>query len=94
MTMSTPLRSAVTAYAGAQGFSVESFQVTGVPNMRVLDVIRSIYENQAGDLAYQFACRVGRCGTCAMRVNGRPCAFRKTTPCPAVPANLGRVSRT
>src|SRR3712207_2340865 len=39
-------------------------------NMRVLDVIRSIYENQAGDLAYQFACRIGRCGTCAVRVNG------------------------
>lgn len=48
----------------------ESFQVTGMPNMRVLDVIRSIYEHQAGDLAYQFACRIGRCGTCAVRVNG------------------------
>lgn len=50
----------------------ESFEVTGMPNMRVLDVIRSIYENQAGDLAYQFACRIGRCGTCAVRVNGVP----------------------
>lgn len=50
----------------------ESFEVSGLENMSVLDVVRSIYENQAGDLAYQFACRVGRCGTCAMRVNGRP----------------------
>lgn len=50
----------------------ESFQVTGVENMRVLDVIRSIYENQAPDLAFQYACRVGRCGTCAVRVNGVP----------------------
>lgn len=48
----------------------ETFTVTGSDNMRVLDVIRSIYENQAGDLAYQFACRIGRCGTCAVRVNG------------------------
>ena len=48
----------------------EKFQVTGMPNMRVLDVIRSIYEKQAGDLAFQFACRIGRCGTCAVRVNG------------------------
>lgn len=48
----------------------ESFEVTGMANMRVLDVIRSIYEHQAGDLAYQFACRIGRCGTCAVRVNG------------------------
>src|SRR5687767_13492219 len=50
----------------------DTFQVTGMPNMRVLDVVRSIYEHQAADLAYQFACRIGRCGTCAMRVNGRP----------------------
>jgi len=50
----------------------ERFQVTGMDNMRVLDVIRSVYENQAGDLAYQFACRIGRCGTCGVRVNGVP----------------------
>jgi fumarate reductase (CoM/CoB) subunit B len=48
----------------------ERYEVTGMSNMRVLDVIRSIYDNQAGDLAYQFACRIGRCGTCAVRVNG------------------------
>jgi len=50
----------------------QRFEVEGLANMSVLDVVRSIYENQAGDLAYQFACRIGRCGTCAMRVNGRP----------------------
>lgn len=50
----------------------QHFDVDGTDNMRVLDVIRSIYENQAGDLAYQFACRIGRCGTCAVRVNGVP----------------------
>ncbi len=50
----------------------QQFQVTGMDNMRVLDVIRSVYENQAGDLAYQFACRIGRCGTCGVRVNGVP----------------------
>ena len=50
----------------------ESYEVNGEDNWRILDVIRSIYENQAGDLAYQFACRVGRCGTCAMKVNGVP----------------------
>lgn len=50
----------------------ERFEVAGMPNMRVLDVIRSIYEREAGDLAYQFACRIGRCGTCAVRVNGVP----------------------
>src|SRR3546814_9052809 len=37
-----------------------------------LDVIRWVYENVAGDLAFQYACRVGRCGTCAVKVNGTP----------------------
>lgn len=50
----------------------ERFEVVGMDNMRVLDVIQTIYDNQAGDLAYQFACRIGRCGTCAVRVNGVP----------------------
>ncbi|MGE5526944.1 MAG: 2Fe-2S iron-sulfur cluster-binding protein, partial [Rhodospirillaceae bacterium] len=50
----------------------ETYEVEGKDNWRVLDVIRSIYEHQAGDLAYQFACRAGRCGTCAVKVNGVP----------------------
>lgn len=50
----------------------DSFEVNGLDNMRVLDVIRSVYANQAGDLAFQFACRIGRCGTCAVKVNGVP----------------------
>jgi fumarate reductase (CoM/CoB) subunit B len=50
----------------------EQFELAATSNMRVLDVLRSIYETQAGDLAFQYACRVGRCGTCAVRVNGRP----------------------
>jgi fumarate reductase (CoM/CoB) subunit B len=50
----------------------EQFELPVTKNMRVLDVLRSIYETQAGDLAFQYACRVGRCGTCAVIVNGRP----------------------
>ncbi len=50
----------------------ERYEVIGLPTMRVLDVIRSIYENQADDLGFQFACRIGRCGTCSVRVNGVP----------------------
>lgn len=50
----------------------ERFEVAGMESMRVLDVIRLVYENQGGDLAFQFACRIGRCGTCAVRVNGVP----------------------
>jgi len=50
----------------------DEFEIVGQDNWRVLDVVRNIYERHAGDLAFQFACRVGRCGTCAVKVNGVP----------------------
>ena len=50
----------------------QKFEISGNETMRVLDVIRAIYETQAPDLAYQFACRIGRCGTCGVRVNNVP----------------------
>jgi fumarate reductase (CoM/CoB) subunit B len=53
-------------------YRYEEFDVDGLQGMRVLDVLRSIYETQASDLAFQYACRIGRCGTCAVKVNGRP----------------------
>lgn len=68
------LRAEIRRYDPAvdDGARYETYEVDGKDNWRVLDVIRSIYENQAGDLAYQFACRAGRCGTCAIKVNGVP----------------------
>lgn len=50
----------------------QTFTLDGLDNMRVLDVVRSIYENQDGELAFQYSCRNGRCGTCGVKVNGRP----------------------
>jgi len=50
----------------------QAFEVRGRDNWRVLDVVRAIYEQHAGDLAFQYACRAGRCGTCGMKVNGVP----------------------
>ena len=50
----------------------DEFDVSGPEGMRVLDVLRSVYENQAHDLAFQYACRIGRCGTCGVKVNGKP----------------------
>jgi len=55
-----------------RGPRFDTFQVSVTESMRVLDTLRAIYENQAGDLAFQYACRIGRCGTCGVRVNGRP----------------------
>jgi fumarate reductase (CoM/CoB) subunit B len=49
----------------------DDFEVGGPEGMRVLDVLRNVYETQAPDLAFQYACRIGRCGTCAVKVNGK-----------------------
>jgi fumarate reductase (CoM/CoB) subunit B len=38
----------------------------------VLDVLRYIYENLDGTLAFEHGCRYGRCGLCAMKLNGEP----------------------
>lgn len=39
--------------------------------MRVLDVLNYIAEDIEEDLAYRWFCGVKKCGTCAVRVNGR-----------------------
>ncbi|MEX2534558.1 MAG: 2Fe-2S iron-sulfur cluster-binding protein [Trueperaceae bacterium] len=49
----------------------DTFSVPAFPEQRVLDVLRYIYENEASDLAFEFACRTSRCGTCSVLVNGR-----------------------
>jgi succinate dehydrogenase/fumarate reductase iron-sulfur protein len=40
--------------------------------MVVADVLQYLYEHDAPDLGFLWECRTRRCGTCAMRVNGRP----------------------
>ena len=48
-----------------------TYEVPYDENMRVLDVLQYIYVELAPDIAFQYACRIGRCGTCAVKVNGR-----------------------
>lgn len=50
----------------------EDHEIIGTTVSRVLDVLRAIFEGPSGDLAFQYACRIGRCGTCSVRVNGKP----------------------
>ena len=51
--------------SGDEPMHYDVFEVSGHSSMRVLDVLRAIYEEEAPDLAFQYACRNGRCGTCA-----------------------------
>jgi fumarate reductase (CoM/CoB) subunit B len=50
----------------------ETYQVPYEPDMRVLDVLEGIVEDQGVSLAYRWFCGVKKCGGCGMLVNGRP----------------------
>ena len=49
----------------------DAFTVPYTRLMRVLDVLNYISEDLEEDLAYRWFCGVKKCGTCAVRVNGR-----------------------
>lgn len=49
----------------------EEFRVPYSRLMRVLDVLNHIVEDQEEDLGYRWYCGTKKCGTCAVRVNGR-----------------------
>ena len=49
----------------------ETFKVEREKRMNVLDVIGKIQNSLDPSLAFRHSCRVGVCGSCAMRVNGR-----------------------
>jgi fumarate reductase (CoM/CoB) subunit B len=48
------------------------FEVPLEKGMVVLDVLKYVYENLDGSLAFEYGCRYGRCGLCAVKVNGNP----------------------
>ncbi len=50
----------------------EAFKVRAGPRTTVLDALVAIQSAQDATLSFRYSCRVGMCGTCAIRVNGRP----------------------
>jgi fumarate reductase iron-sulfur subunit len=60
----------VKVWRGGEQGSFQTFQVPRQANQTVLDVVTFIQRNMDPTLSYRFACRVGMCGSCAMRVNG------------------------
>jgi succinate dehydrogenase/fumarate reductase iron-sulfur protein len=49
----------------------DTFRVEREDRMNVLDVLGKIQNTQDPSLAFRYSCRVGMCGTCSVRVNGR-----------------------
>ena len=51
---------------------VDVFEVETGPRMTVLDALVAVQSGQDATLSFRYSCRVGMCGTCALKVNGRP----------------------
>jgi len=51
--------------------SYDEHEVPYSKKMRVLDVLNYISEDMESDFAYRWYCGVKKCGTCAVRMNGR-----------------------
>ena len=50
----------------------DSFEIETDPRMTVLDALVAVQSAQDATLSFRYSCRVGMCGTCALKVNGRP----------------------
>ena len=51
---------------------VETFELEEAPNMTLFMALNEIRENLDPSLQFDFVCRAGICGSCAMMINGRP----------------------
>jgi len=51
---------------------IDFFQIEETPRLNVFTALFKIREEQAPDLVFDFVCRAGVCGSCAMMINGRP----------------------
>ncbi len=50
----------------------QAYEIPHAPRMTVLEALLHIYEHLDPTLAFRFGCRFGKCGLCAVEVNGRP----------------------
>jgi succinate dehydrogenase/fumarate reductase iron-sulfur protein len=60
------------ARSGSDGGASHSFAVELDERMTVLDALFVIQREQDPTLSFRCSCRVGMCGTCAMRINWQP----------------------
>jgi fumarate reductase iron-sulfur subunit len=61
---------AVKIWRGRESGHFQEYEVPREESQTVLDVVTYVQRNLDPTLSYRFACRVGVCGSCAMRVNG------------------------
>lgn len=57
----------------------ETFDVSYIPHMTVLDALMYVRKNLDSSLAFRYSCRQWVCGQCAVKVNGKPALICKTS---------------
>jgi len=62
---------------------IDTFEIKDAPRLNIFTALNRIREEQAPDLMFDFVCRAGICGSCAMMINGRP-----TLACRTLTADL------
>ncbi len=60
----------VEVWRGGEEGRFQTYEVPRRTSQTVLDVVTYIQQTLDSTLSYRYACRVGMCGSCAMRVNG------------------------
>ncbi len=50
----------------------ESYDIEASEKMKVLDALKQINDNYDANIAYRYSCRAGQCGSCAIKINGKP----------------------
>ncbi|MEL9990644.1 MAG: 2Fe-2S iron-sulfur cluster-binding protein [Thermoproteus sp.] len=50
----------------------QTYHIDANPKTTVLDLLLTIREDLDGTIAFRYACRMGVCGACAVKINGTP----------------------
>jgi succinate dehydrogenase / fumarate reductase iron-sulfur subunit len=56
----------------AGGGEFKNYRLNAAEGMVVLDAVREVQAQQAGDLAVRWNCKAGKCGSCSAEINGLP----------------------
>lgn len=50
----------------------QKYTVDADPNTTILDLLIKVRDDLDGSLAFRYACRMGICGACMVKINGTP----------------------
>jgi heterodisulfide reductase subunit D len=57
--------------SGGEGPSFKTYEISYVEGMTLLDLLRAVYDHQDPTLCFRSSCGIGKCGSCAVSMNGR-----------------------